>query len=110
MKTEKLKYRPRLLCCLVILQCMRKHLRTLKVSLPPQLQGLGQGAQAGAGWELLGSPAISRIGLGPCWMMLTHALYTLHAQLVPLLEERSMVFLGSISHRTLKVLEGKGRK
>lgn len=112
MKTEKLKLRLRLLWCLIILQCMRKHLAALKTSLPPQLQeqGLGQGAQAEGGWELLGSPSISRLGLGPCWMMRTHALYTLHAQLAPLLEERSMVLLGPISHRVLKVLERKGRK
>lgn len=37
-------------------------------------------------------------------------LYTLHAQLAPLLEERSMVLLGPISDRALKVPEGKGRK
>lgn len=108
MKTEKLKSRLRLLCCLVILQCMRKHLTTLETSLPPQLQGQGQGAQVGRGWELLGCPAISRMGLELCWVMLTHVLYTLHAQLAPLLEERSMVLLGP--NRTLKVLERKGRK
>lgn len=92
MKTVKLKHRLRLLWCLVILQCIGKHLTALKTSLPPQLQEqrLGQGAQAGGGWELLGSPSISRMGLGPCWMMLTHALHALHAQLAPLLEERSM--------------------
>lgn len=92
MKTVKLKHRLRLLWCLVILQCIGKHLTALKTSLPPQLQEqrLGQGAQAGGGWELLGSPSISRMGLGPCWMMLIHALHALHAQLAPLLEERSM--------------------
>lgn len=112
MKTEKLRHRLRLLCCLVILQCMRKQLTTLKTSLPPQLQeqGLGQGVQAGGGWEPLGSPSVSRMGLGACCTVLTHALYPLHVQLTSLLEERSTVLLGPLSERTLKVPEGKGRK
>lgn len=72
--------------------------------MPPQLQGTraGSGSSGRGDWELLESPSICRMGLGPCWMMLTYTLYTLLAQLAPL--------LGPIGDRTLKVLEGKGRK
>lgn len=65
----------------------------------------------GGGWELLGSPSVSRMGLGPCGAVLTHAPYCLRAPGPRARrEERSMVLLRPASERTLMVPKGEGRK